>query len=252
MVDSPFHYFSRLAEDRININVNRATEINLGNIERARELLETESNNSTFNQEYTANFNASHIDWGSSWDPAVYTNNNFDWYGGCNRCYQFSMLFGSLSNNIGVITGDEDFEKYKMQFVEHYNEKHRNLYEWKKNKKGKKPITSKKNIERLQSRIPFNPSGFMTSGFDLTLTSNITFINVDESAYNSVFYSDGIPEITEGDQIVLDIVEERGEINSQDKKRIEKKYGKAVINNAMKKYRKSLLTRRLIRSGWRE
>jgi len=196
---------------------------------------------------------------GIPFNGTLYANNsNFDWYGGCSKCYQFSMLFGSSPNNIGVITSDEDFEKYKMQFVEHYNEKHRDLHEWKKNKKGKKPITNKENMERLQRRIPlnpFSPAGFTGSiSFDLTGASNISFITDEgrEAFGTSMFHSLARPEITAEDKAILDKVEKKGEIKNDDLKRINKKYGKSLIEDAMKKYRKNLMTRRLPRRGWRD
>ncbi len=65
-------------------------------------------------------------------------------YGGCRDCYNYSMLFGGGHTCLGFIDNEEDFEKFKEGFVKHYNEKHRDLYEWRMGgKKGEKPITKK-------------------------------------------------------------------------------------------------------------
>ena len=241
---SPFHYFSRLAEDRVSTRIN---EIIQRELDIPTVTLEADS-------ELTINGNTageSSFDLGNIVGAtALYGyDGDFDWYGGCSKCYQFSMLFGGSPSNIGVITNDEDFEKYKMQFVEHYNEKHRDLYEWRKKKIGKKPITSEKNIERLQNRISLNPSNITYSfdGNDTTLnisTGTTLFFSGDEVGTIALVP----PPITAEDKIIIDKVEKKGEIKNDDLKRINKKYGKSIINNAMKTYRANLPARR----GWRD
>lgn len=248
MVDSPFNHFYRLAEDEISNFENvviRSNEIN---------------NDSHDTLSFDVNANADSIDLGT---PLIYANdNNFDYYGGCEKCYEFSMLFGGVANNLGKINNDEEFEKYKTQFVEHYNKEHKDLYEWRKNKKGKKPITSEEGMERLRKRSP-NMANNMS--FEITGTNTITFMtDVGREAFgtpiiqslagmNIITSGHVRPEITEEDQIILNMIEAHGNINSEDKKRIEKKYGKSVIRDALGKYRHNLMTRRLTpRRGWRD
>ena len=51
-------------------------------------------------------------------------------YGGCPECYYYSMLFGgSSSGGVGdrKINSEEDFEVAKQEFVEHFNEKHKDI-----------------------------------------------------------------------------------------------------------------------------
>lgn len=303
MVDSPPHHFYRMTEENVSeinavidrlaeenasyvdhtsvrdileldeINEDRATEIN---IERARENLERASNNNDnpFNREYTASFNvdANSIDFGFNVNEtsvdlgdtnAPIITSDFDYYGGCKKCWDYSMLFGgSMTTTLGIIHNEEEFEKYKMQFVEHYNKEHRDLYEWRKTKKGEKPVTDQKEMDRKRERAGNHTS---TGTFELTGASNITFITDEgREAFGTPVFQRlaGIdlvtsghmrPEITEEDQVMLNMIEADGNINSEDKKRIEKKYGKSVIRDALGKYRHNLMTRRLTsRRGWRD
>ena len=183
------------------------------------------------------------------------------------------MLFGGVKSELGEIKNDEEFEKYKMQFVDHYNEEHKDLYKWRKTKKGKKPITSEKNIEELSNRSPFMGnsvsyqivSGITTIDFQPTEASS-DIITTDErrapvgtSPFHNLLVGTPVilsgiirPPITTEDAALIDIVEARGEITPEDRKRLNKKYGKSLINEALKKYRKSLLTRPLRERGWRD
>lgn len=164
-------------------------------------------------------------------------DSSFDYYGGCRECYQFSMLFGRTSNNIGVISNEEDFEKYKMQFVAHFNEKHRDLYEWRKNgKKGKKPITNKEEIERRSKLL----SSATSLSFNV-LDSNT--LNIPQSA--TLYYSGEpmqlitpplSPVMSQRDHSIIGRLERTGHISERDRKRLDKKYGKSVVIKALKKY----------------
>ena len=180
----------------------------------------------------------------------------FDWYGGCQRCYQFSMLFGNTSNDIGKIEGEEDFEKYKMQFVDHYNEKHKDLYEWRRKKVGKKPITSQKNIDSLKDRIPYgNVSSILSMSFFIPANG----VTIDEGAVTveniggvDVVRTPQIPStinMTIEETHIITILEASGQISPTDQKRLEEKYGRTLIQDAIKKYRINLLTRNGFRAG---
>ncbi len=173
----------------------------------------------------------------------------FDWYGGCHRCYQFSMLFGNVSNTIGNIESEEDFEKYKMQFVDHYNEKHKDLYEWRKKKIGEKPITSQKNIDSLKDKIPYQTSISSMSFFPVPWNADDTFtaesingVDVARTPQTSVI-------MTVEDDHIITTLEASGRISPADQKRLEKKYGRTLIQDAIKKYRVNLLTRNGFRMG---
>lgn len=48
-------------------------------------------------------------------------------YKQCKTCYDFSMLFGGLIVNGRVLTSEEEFEVAKGEFVQHFNENHREL-----------------------------------------------------------------------------------------------------------------------------
>ena len=256
MVDSPFHYFSRLAEDRVNINETRVTGINLERIIE-RVYNNSDNNDNTFNQEYTASFdvNSNSIDFGT---PLIYTDDSdWDYYGGCEKCYAFSMLFGEVLSDLGKINNDEEFEKYKTQFVEHYNKEHKELYKWRKNKKGKKPITSKEGIERIRNRSSIGSAIGLTGNsisFDLSGANNISFITDEAAVLGTpvLFHDSERPEITQDDQFLIDVVAARGDITDEDKKRINKKYGTSPLNEAFKKYRRNVMSRPVRRRGWRD
>ncbi len=183
------------------------------------------------------------------------TQNGFDWYGGCRKCYQFSMLFGDASNNIGHIDSEEDFEKYKMQFVDHYNEKHKDLYAWRKKKIGKKPITDEKNIETLKGRAGFN-SIFGSSMFSpaVSFAAGGTIDDGDAGIIERINGVDIIttaeprPEITDEDHAVIWELEATGDITDENRERLKMKYGESIIIKALKKYRDRTTPRR----GWRD
>jgi len=248
MVDRPPHNFYRIAEDR-------ATEINY---ERVREIIERESNrDDILPQEHPTSFNtnANSIDFGATDAPII--SPNFDYYGGCKKCWDYSMLFGaSMTTTLGRINNEEDFEKYKMQFVEHYNKEHRDLYEWRKTKKGKKPITDQKEMDEKRKRA-INDMG-ATISFELTGASTISFITDEgREAFGTPVLqrlvgidtvASPAPEITQEDRFLIDVVAARGDITDADRKRINKKYGTSPINEALKKYRKKAAGR----SGWRD
>lgn len=289
MVDSPPHNFYRLTEEsvpEINAVVDRLAEENelesyvdharirellgLGetneddrsteiNDEGLREIIERENNNidNTLNREYTASFNVgeSSIDFGATNAPI--TSPDFDYYGGCKKCWDYSMLFGgSMTTTLGIIHNEEEFEKYKMQFVEHYNKEHRDLYEWRKTKKGEKPVTDQKEIDGMRKRA--NNVG--TS--ELRGASTISFITDEgRDAFGTPIFQhlSGIdlvtsghmrPEITQEDQFLIDVVAARGDITDEDRDRINKKYGASPLNTALKKYRRDIM-RRPVRNGWR-
>ena len=170
----------------------------------------------------------------------------FDWYGGCHRCYQFSMLFGTAPNSIGQINNEEDFEKYKMQFVDHYNEKHKDLYEWRKKKIGKKPITSQENIESLKGRM--NSQATISSMSFLIPTDAGRTVTIENIAGIDLVTTPR-PEITDEDHAVIWELEATGDITDEDKERLNMKYGESIIINALKKYRDRTTPRRGFRAG---
>ena len=49
------------------------------------------------------------------------------YYHGCDECYGFSMLFGGVERKGRWINSEEEFEIVKAEFVQHFNEKHRNI-----------------------------------------------------------------------------------------------------------------------------
>ncbi len=49
------------------------------------------------------------------------------YYHGCDECYGFSMLFGGLEKNGKWINSEEAFEIAKGEFVQHFNENHRDI-----------------------------------------------------------------------------------------------------------------------------
>ena len=214
MVTSPFHFFSR-ARDNMN-----ADQVDGGDISNIGDIT----------------FDANLAIIGSATGGAISVNNtmsvdpNFDYYGGCRECYQFSMLFGRMSNNIGVISNEEDFEKYKMQFVAHFNEKHKDLYEWRKNgKKGKKPITNKEEIEKRSKSLAANSMSFSVgNGNTLDLSSGATLYFAGELSTG--------PVMSQRDHNIIGRLERTGHLSERDRKRMDKKYGKSVVNKARKKY----------------
>jgi hypothetical protein len=51
-----------------------------------------------------------------------------DGYDGCKDCYYYSMLFGGSPNKLGkTIKTEEDFEREKEEFVQHFNDSHQDL-----------------------------------------------------------------------------------------------------------------------------
>ena len=273
MVDRPPHHFYRMTEEsvpEINAVVDRLYEGNelesymdharirallgLGetneddrsteiNFERVREIIDRESNDidNALSRDYTASFNIGEVgvDMAST---SVPRHPNFDYYGGCKKCWDYSMLFGGSTTTLGRINDEEDFEKYKMQFVKHYNKEHRDLHEWRKTKKGKKPITDQKEMERKQKAA--------NSSFTITGASTISFITDEgrEAFGTTVFQNLERQPITQEDQFLIDVVAARGDITDEDRERINKKYGVSPLNAAFKKYRKSAAGRR----GWRD
>ena len=49
------------------------------------------------------------------------------YYHGCQVCYGFSMLFGGCERDGRWINSEEEFELIKAEYVQHFNEKHRDI-----------------------------------------------------------------------------------------------------------------------------
>ena len=145
-------------------------------------------------------------------------------YDGCEKCYQYSLLFGELSNSIGKIHNEEEFEIHKMQFVEHFNEKHRDIYE--KRKKSEKPRS------REIKKLPPKPNS-------ISFSTTRIFNGID--LVGSPIMTSGVPRpaLTAEDANIIVHLERNGTITMRDKERIDKKYGKSKITEAYKKFNRN-------------
>jgi len=74
-------------------------------------------------------------------------------YGGCEKCYYYSMLFGGKYKGRDITT-EEEFEIAKCEFVKHFNEEHKDLME----KREDVPKKSYKKIERSESKYIYSYS----------------------------------------------------------------------------------------------
>lgn len=258
MVTSPFDFFSRIMDDYGDVETVREQVGNLNNDDDLTFNVNAESIGLEVNPVGTIDGGA--MDLGTNTINLQSVDKNYDYYGGCRECYQYSMLFGRVSNNIGTVHNEEEFEKYKMQFVAHFNEKHKDLYEWRKNgKKGKKPITNKEEIEKRKKSS--TSGGMITSGMSFYVSDGNHTLNIPTGAtlyFNSEPMQTRVnTTLTNGDQIIIDHLGRNGRITARDKKRLDKKYGKSIVDKAWKKYFKSRRVRiesrygtDLIR-GWR-
>lgn len=66
-----------------------------------------------------------------------------DTYGGCNHCYWYSLVFFNKCDPEGtlIIENDEDFEKVKQNFVDHFNKAHPDIVAKKMNIKDPEKMT---------------------------------------------------------------------------------------------------------------
>ena len=93
-------------------------------------------------------------------------------YKGCSECHRFSMLFGSPS-----IRTEEEFEGYKNQFVEHFNEKHQDLME------KRKPYEKKRFESVTPQKPPEHNNNFNDPDHCIVCEAEHRAIIIDEAPY---------------------------------------------------------------------